>query len=64
MGGRKNGCGHGRIIKSHAEYVAEAGYRRLRGIIANGGSSRFMPKYPDITYRPESRLYGMQGLGR
>ena len=69
MGGRKKGYGnngfgrYGRLVKSHADYVAEAGCRRLRGIIANGGSTRFMPKYPNITYRPESSLYGMQGLG-
>lgn len=63
MGGRKSGYGRFGAIRSRSDYLATAGCRRLRGIIANGGSNHFMPKYPDIAYRPECQLFGMQGLG-
>ena len=68
MGGRKNSYGRYGITlknktKSQADYIAEVGHRRLRGMIAYGGTTRYMPKYPSIAYRPESRLFGLQGLG-
>ena len=63
MCGKKSGYGYyAQSTETQAEYVAKIGYRRVRKMLATGGSTRFMPKYPPMQYRPEGSLYGLQGL--
>ena len=49
-----------RSTVTQAEYKDRASKRATRRMLV--GANRF-PKYPPVSYKPESKLFGMQGVG-
>ena len=52
---------YARSTVTQAEYKEITRQRNMRRMLT--GFSK-IPKYPDMHYRPESKLYGMQGIGK
>ena len=52
---------YARSTITRKEYKERANQKTLRGMLT--GRTK-IPKYPDMQFRPESKLYGLQNIGK